>query len=431
MNVAFDGDKLLALRRGKAMSQAQLAREVGVTLKTILRLEQGSGGNPTTVRKLADFFGIEPQELLVDSAEMDNVDEYRDYLAGVRNAFGRVQFVSFAPIGDEADMVLEHLFVEPELSLRYADANALPDKWPERRRLFDVLRETKHLVILGDPGSGKSTIVAMIACQLAEEGKSNPWRQALERRIPVPLILRELVLPDSYDFDDLVAGLAETRLGAEHLTRKDVQLAIDAVKQGRAIVFLDGIDEVGDEESRRTLHRAVWNGMRRHPDCRFVITSRLVGFDAVPFDLEKLMVHRDIKPMNVVDLKSPELVDFGLKLAMREDPSLSEFMRNLPAVGSNIPRWHVVPFDNPRIERFCLNWYRQREKTERQAQRTGRTWSRRSSAISPRWCWRTPLHARAGSDDPPQPGGSARRAIRVCTAKLPRHTWKKSTRTGG
>lgn len=62
--------RLREVREAKFITQRELAARTGLTPETISRLERGT--NPpliTTVRRLAEALGVEPQELI---AEPDN-----------------------------------------------------------------------------------------------------------------------------------------------------------------------------------------------------------------------------------------------------------------------------------------------------------------------------------------------------------------------
>lgn len=57
--------RLKLVRERKALTQQQLAEKAGVNRVTITRLEHGNDQPfPTTVRKLADALGVEPEDLM-------------------------------------------------------------------------------------------------------------------------------------------------------------------------------------------------------------------------------------------------------------------------------------------------------------------------------------------------------------------------------
>ena len=61
----LDGEKLRRMRRRKALSLRALAEMAGVTYETVQRLETTRRpAMPSTVRKLSDALGVEPEELM-------------------------------------------------------------------------------------------------------------------------------------------------------------------------------------------------------------------------------------------------------------------------------------------------------------------------------------------------------------------------------
>ena len=61
----LDGEKLRRLRRRKALSLRTLGEMAGVSYETVQRLETTDRpAMPSTVRKLADALGVEPEKLM-------------------------------------------------------------------------------------------------------------------------------------------------------------------------------------------------------------------------------------------------------------------------------------------------------------------------------------------------------------------------------
>ena len=205
----------------------------------------------------------------------------------------------------------------------------------EARRLsaLEALNKEKHLVLLGDPGSGKSTFVNFVALCLAGEAlklpdanlavlttplpatadsdetqkpKPQPWRH--KALLPVRVVLRDLAarLPASdqpvnagtlWDFiaDDLGAVPEYAPL-----------LKRELMEQG-GLIMLDGLDEVPDAQQRRAqIKTIVQDFARTFEKCRVLVTSRtyayqrqdwkLSGFvEAVlsPFTTEQIMAFVD------------------------------------------------------------------------------------------------------------------------------------------
>jgi transcriptional regulator with XRE-family HTH domain len=72
--VATTGEKVKRLRRGLAMTQAELAEKAGVAQSTITMLERGqiSEPHPRTMKGLANALAVSPADLLDDPEEKDS-----------------------------------------------------------------------------------------------------------------------------------------------------------------------------------------------------------------------------------------------------------------------------------------------------------------------------------------------------------------------
>ncbi len=151
-------------------------------------------------------------------------------------------------------------------------------------------------MILGPPGSGKSTLVRCLALALsAGEPSRRPLAVGLpDATVPILLALKTYA----------------ARLKSDPSLKLDVFLAEEVGSQlpgldevlagGGALVLLDGLDEVFDEQHRCWVSAEVSRLMSLHPRARFVLTSRPHGyraaplsgavplFDMVPFDDERI-----------------------------------------------------------------------------------------------------------------------------------------------
>jgi transcriptional regulator with XRE-family HTH domain len=63
----YVGDRVRRLRNELALSQAELAEEVGITITALSRIERNEAQpRPKTRRRLAEALGVKPRELLED-----------------------------------------------------------------------------------------------------------------------------------------------------------------------------------------------------------------------------------------------------------------------------------------------------------------------------------------------------------------------------
>ena len=152
-----------------------------------------------------------------------------------------------------------------------------------------ALSNYPRLVVLGDPGSGKTTLLRYLAMSYARDltvgghrvramlGSDEP------SRLPILLPLRQIgrflqsrpnegIEGHSRLIEFLLALLASER----------IELPKDFfdpwLTRGEAVILLDGLDEVVDPDLRRRVSRLVESFTQTYDRCRYVVTSRIVGY---------------------------------------------------------------------------------------------------------------------------------------------------------
>ena len=295
----------------------------------------------------------------------------RTYLSNVRDWHGYVRFLGLPDLRDNRDVLIDRLFVEPLLTGRYVSPDEDPSSWiDEAETVFNVLKIGKPLILLGDPGTGKSTLLNFLVWLLARPTENTWTEQMGDWLLPVPMVLRELTLRDVTNFHGLLdAFLSHTM--SEPLCEGDY---LDyMLNDGRAFILIDGIDEIGDPAARKNLRSAVLNGFDLYPRCRWLLSSRIVGYEEVRFDEEEYRQTTSTEE-NIQPVK--KTLSLG-NISWISQPDSSEITkaRQKSDTGTVITRY-IAPFDDRRIEAFSHNWYAQREAG------SGARWRRRS-AFSP------------------------------------------------
>lgn len=328
----------------------------------------------------------------------------RPYLNHVLEWHGQLRTLGMPTMKDNPSVPIDQLYIAPALSRSAVSTDARDI--PEGEGVLALLEEARRLVVLGDPGSGKTTLINWLTWRLAA-GLTTPLPAFLQGAIPIPFVLRELDLRAIETFDSLLSALL-LRPSAVALKR-DPALLQEALSEGRALVLVDGLDEV-NETLRRKLVGALQQGFRRYPKASWLITSRIIGFDdnlfAVdePGDIDTLLKERlrEGIPHAVLSMlqgnELGQIVADGLKpvaqelgtqflLEIEEDkrkkiragsrPGLGEvIVRELVQGGvkkllagsaseasstsAGALRVFVQPFDDARIEAFSRAWYRVR-----------------------------------------------------------------------
>jgi internalin A len=254
-----------------------------------------------------------------------------DYLRCVADAHKTINFLGLPTFKENPDVGISDLFVEPALATQFASPDRDPKEWVGVTSLFDAVSGNSRLIVLGDPGTGKSTLVSWGVYQLARDGPS-PWKARLGDPIPLPFILRDLGVGRDITWDALLdkflAGPAHHNLKKEHLLR--------LLEAGDAMFFLDGLDEIGDVKIRQKLRGAVHEGLEQYPLCRWLLTSRIVGYDEVRFQM----------------IPNPE------SLAGQPEDATEVVSGTEQQV---LDVLYATPFDDPRIAEFARKWYAVRE----------------------------------------------------------------------
>lgn len=265
-----------------------------------------------------------------------------DYKLLLSWRFNRVEFIGLPSLKDNRDLTLEEIYVP--LRFHWAD---------NKKEIFylpKALVKSPKLVVLGDPGSGKSTLVKLVTHAFGSREASS-LRQRFGPLLPIPIILRDYRVREWQNYEDMLrAFIAQL----DERIRNDISVEwllsyLRCEEEGKkAILLIDGLDEVGSRANREHLRdKIIWPLLAAAPDSYAILTSRIIGYDEVRFggilDLGKFETER-----------RAELVE------------AERFNRGL----SHLAHCHVAPFNEQDIEQFITRWYAAREP-DPERRRTG------------------------------------------------------------
>jgi len=143
-----------------------------------------------------------------------------------------------------------------------------------------LVADSLRTVVLGDPGAGKSTLTSKLVCDIASDKIPE-----LKGYVPILLVVRRHASGFRAESHTLVHYL-------EQACRRPYNLEPprDALEylllNGRVIVIIDGVDELGDGHHRRGFATMVNGFAHRYPLARILVTSRVIGYKDAPLDSE-------------------------------------------------------------------------------------------------------------------------------------------------
>ncbi|OUC12238.1 MAG: hypothetical protein B0A82_23590, partial [Alkalinema sp. CACIAM 70d] len=203
---------------------------------------------------------------------------------------------------------LDRAMLQPEIPDHLSEAQA--EIWLEQRQKFEKdngtpisahqLIETNRqkVVLLGNPGSGKTTLMRYFALKVALGQAADIGLTQQEEWFPILIYLRDWAKEPERSLIEQLEHFAKSTLEITDLPTGFFQYWL----QRSSLITLDGLDEVIDEAIRSKLVDKIECALEPSPHNAVVITSRPWGYQRSYFRTESFP-HFELSPFNDKQVK--------------------------------------------------------------------------------------------------------------------------------
>ncbi|MCP4256311.1 MAG: NACHT domain-containing protein, partial [Planctomycetes bacterium] len=191
-----------------------------------------------------------------------------------------------------------------------ADESDSPISPQSRSPVGECLSTYHRLVILGDPGGGKTTMLRWLATAYllrhnGDEAFSQiPDTQSLPDRSWIPILIRCRDLGEA-DLCRSFTDFLTQHLYKTELLPKDAEvmraITLDRIAKGEALLLVDGLDEITNPHVRMMFCQELERTSTRYPNAPIVVTSRIVGYRDMPYRMGSGFEHGQIAELNRED----------------------------------------------------------------------------------------------------------------------------------
>lgn len=289
---------------------------------------------------------------------------------------GRARFIGFADHRRRPNTAVGELYVPLHLTPRGQNRSTEEAHWTTARLVKRLCAgHSEHgatrIVVLGGPGSGKTTLCRFLSVVIAGEVRL-PGVAPDSSLTPLLLPFREYTREwASLSIIEFLYRQAGTELSIA-LPEGFLEEVLEA---GQAVLLLDGLDEVGRPEDRAAMRDRVLAFCRAYPETPLLVTSRIAGYDEAPLtaDGREAFTH-----LQLADFENEELREFvrrwyaiqepddpvardrgiaDLSAAMTAEPRITELARNpmLATLIALIHRFEAhLPGERAKLYELCI-----------------------------------------------------------------------------
>lgn len=213
-----------------------------------------------------------------------NVEAMKDYKNNIESKYGEIKFFGVhMPVNIKKERKsLIKMYVKPILKIKdlkekkvilESESFIFNDKSECYLTVENLLEDkfSNKIVILGNPGFGKSTLIKYMMCKIVENNKVE--------KIPITIEIKKMTTQNL-----TIEEYIKNTLNEEYNLKIEMSQLEKLILQNKVIIFFDGLDEIFDNKIRCEIKNKIEIFSKKHKDLRIIITSRIVGYNEIKFD---------------------------------------------------------------------------------------------------------------------------------------------------
>ncbi|MCC8244226.1 NACHT domain-containing protein [Saccharothrix luteola] len=265
-------------------------------------LKGGRSAAPRYIRDLVDIFAS-PSRLMASRNGISDIrrateDAYRE--------------LTLSHAHDEYRIEVDRLYVDRTLSAHHGDGEYESDF------LLSAHNGIPRILVIGDPGAGKSTLVHHTAYKVIQTSQTEV--------APILVQCRDYA---ANSWGTPITDYITTTLEVGQSIEIDERALIDLLTLGGAYVIFDGVDEIIDLTRRRTFIRQIEAFGRRFPYVPILATARRVGYSRARFNDHSFQV---FELNEFSDIQVREYAEKWFGVTRRDAGEMEAFLRETTSI---------------------------------------------------------------------------------------------------
>lgn len=228
-----------------------------------------------------------------DGTRHDPAHVKSTYLEGLRREHGSIRLYGFQSV---ANINVKTLDVFVSLRLLAHGENSVQrvtesEGMTPEEALRTAVSRKQLLLIMGDPGSGKTTLMKYLALNCDD---ANSCKKLGLHPDTLPIFMPLMKVDPEKPFVQALSDWATTK---NYAVPPD--LFESWLREKGALVLLDGLDEISDKSRRRDVCKWIDNACHAFTKSQFVVTTRFAGYRvAQGIELEAAHLQADVRSLS-------------------------------------------------------------------------------------------------------------------------------------